>query len=162
MDLNTFAYDLYDTRLSAFVRLTDGLIPTVQSLHILGVAVLVGSTLVMELRFAGVLAVDEDRQMVVRRHLPWLWGALLVLALTGLTMTIGEPYRVLTNSVFLYKMAVVLGAFVLTLLFRYPLLRSAEGSGVLGRVALARPLAWLLILAWITVIFCGRWIAYAL
>lgn len=162
MDLELLAYNLYDTPLSTAIRLAPGLIPALQSVHILAIAILVGSAMVMELRLAGVMAVDEAPRAVVRRYLPWLLGALGVLLLTGLALAIAEPQRVLGNTVFWWKMSAVLGAFVLTLLFRYPILRQQFQLEQAWWRQVVKPTAWLMLATWVFVIFCGRWIAYAL
>lgn len=162
MDLELLAYNLYDTPLSTGIRMVTWLIPAVQSVHILAIAILVGSAMVMELRLAGVMATDVATRTVVKRHLPWLWSALGVLVLTGGTLMIAEPQRVLGNTVFWWKMTAVFGAFVLTLLFRLPILRPQFQLDHAWWRALVKPTAWLSMAAWIFAIFCGRWIAYAL
>jgi hypothetical protein len=153
---------LYSTAISTRIRETAGVIPTTQSLHILAIAVVVGSALVTDLRLAGVLATDESPQTVIRRYLPWMWTALGVLLATGTILAVGEPNRVLANPVFWSKMALVLLAFGLTLLFRYPLLHPEFGRTHARWAALAKPTAWVSLVVWIAVIYCGRWIAYAI
>lgn len=160
MSLETFSYALYDTGISTWLRAVTWIIPTVQSVHIVAIAALIGSALVMDLRLAGVLATDETPGTVVRRHLPWLWGALVVLVITGLTMVIGEPYRELLNPTFWKKMIAVAFAFVLTLLFRYPILHPDFRLEHAKWAMLVKPAAWASLAAWVYVIYCGRWIAY--
>ncbi len=162
MDIETFSYALYETPLSTGIRQVTWLIPALQSVHILAIAILVGSAIVMELRLAGLMATDETPGTVVRRHLPWLWSALGVLLLTGLTLGIAEPARVLGNSIFWWKMSAVLSAFVVTLLLRRPMLKPGFVLDQFSWRAAVKPSAWLLLGAWIFAIYCGRWIAYAL
>jgi hypothetical protein len=147
---------LYDTPLSTALREIVWVIPAVQSVHILAIAVIVGSALVSELRLAGLIATDEAPGNVVRRYLPWIWRALVVLLASGTLLIVAEPARTIGNTVFWIKMALVLGAFLLTLAFRRPLL-AAEASDV---PTPAKAVAFVLLLVWIVVIFCGRFIAY--
>jgi len=151
---------LYDTRISTTLRDVDWIIPSVQCVHILAIAVLIGSALVTDLRLAGVLATDETPATVVRRYLPWMWRALVVLLLTGTVLIIAEPARTLANTVFWSKMALVLIAFVLTLLFRKPILNPQFRVEHSAWAAAAKPLAWVSLFIWVAIIFCGRWIAY--
>ena len=162
MNLHDISSALYTTQISTGIRETAGGIPTTQSIHIIAVAVVVGSALVMDLRLANVLATDETPQTVVRRYLPWMWMAIAVLLATGAILTIGEPNRVLANPVFWSKMALVLFAFSLTLLFRYPILHPQFRLEHARWAGLVKPMAWVSLLVWIAVIFCGRWIAYAI
>lgn len=160
MSLESFGNWLYETPLSTSLREISWIIPTVQSIHIIAIAVVVGSALVSDLRLAGVLATDETPSTVVRRYLPWMWGALIILLLTGAVMLLAEPSRTFTNMVFWTKMALVLTAFALTLFFRKPLLDPAFRLDHAGWASMVKPAAWLSLIVWVAVIFCGRWIAY--
>lgn len=144
MSLQTLSERLYDSPPSAFVRDVEWLIPAIQSIHILAIAVVLASALVVALRLAGALASDAPREAVLGRHLPWLGGALLVLLATGLLMILGEPDRTLTNEVFWLKMALVAVALGATRLV-------PRAGGACALVALV---------LWIAVAACGRWIAY--
>lgn len=159
--MEEFVKWLYATPTSSAIRDVAWVIPTVQSIHILAITVLVGAALVSDLRLAGMIATDETPATVVRRYLPWLWIALVVLLLTGALMSIGEPDRVFTNAIFWIKMAVVLFAFVLTLLFRRPLLNRSVQLEHTTWARLVKPMAWISLAAWVCAIFCGRWIAYS-
>ena len=147
---------LYGTAVSAAIRDTDWIVPTVQAIHICAITVVVGSALVTELRIAGVVAPDESMNVVAQRYLPWMWRALAVLVATGLVMVVGEPERVLANRVFWIKMSLVALGVLLSIALRGPLLRSADGV----RRQPTKALAWLLMILWAAVIFSGRWIAY--
>lgn len=147
---------LYGTALSSAIRDTDWIVPTVQAVHICAITVVVGSALVTELRIAGVIAPDESLNVVAQRYLPWMWRALAVLLATGLVMVVGEPERVLGNGTFWLKMILVTLGVLLSVLLRRPLLRSAQA----GHRQPNKALAWVLLILWVTVIFCGRFIAY--
>ena len=160
MNMADIANSIYESSISLGIRELGWLIPTVQSIHIVSLALLFGSALAMELRLMSVFAGDVPVGDVVRRHLPWLWGALVALLATGLIMVIGEPDRTLNNSLFWYKMALVFGAFVLTLSVRRPMLREGFELDTVKWAAVVKPSALVLLLCWVAVIFCGRWIAY--
>jgi len=172
MSMISFSDWLYATPAATALRDTAWVIPTVQSIHILAIGVIVGSAIVSDLRLAGVIATDEPPRTIVRRYLPWMWWALAVLLATGLVLVIAEPGRTLNNTIFWLKMGLVLFAFLLTLAFRKPLLDpdfelergfdvdpDCEDDRAKWR-AMVKPAAWLSILVWTVVIFCGRWIAY--
>lgn len=151
---------LYDTQISTTLRDVDWIIPSVQCIHIIAIGVLIGSALVTDLRLAGVLATDETPATVVRRYLPWMWTALAVLLLSGTVLVVAEPARTLANTVFWSKMALVLSAFILTLLFRKPILNPQFRVEHAAWAAAVKPLAWISLAIWVAIIFCGRWIAY--
>jgi hypothetical protein len=162
MDTQPIINSIYESGVSTAIRDTFWVIPFIQSIHILAIATLVGSALVVDLRLAGVLALDETPGLVATRYMKWLWAALIVLLATGMVMLVGEPDRVLANQIFWLKMALVLTATVMTVLFRLPLLREGFSLEHAYWARATKPLAWLSLLIWIGVIFCGRWIAYVL
>lgn len=145
------------TPLSEAIRNQSWVVPGVQAIHICAIAVVVGSALVSELRLAGLIATDEAPGVVIKRYLPWMWRALAVLLLSGLILVWGEPDRSLLNRVFWLKMSMVLGGFVVSLLFRKPLLDPERAA----HPWLIKPVAWLSLSIWIGVVCGGRWIAYA-
>jgi hypothetical protein len=135
-------------------------VPTVQSVHIVAIAVIFGAAVISDLRLAGVFATDEPMGGVVRRYFPWMRAALIVLLLSGLVMVIGEPDRVLVNTTFWLKMFLVVAVFTLTWSVRRPLLRVVGPAQGADEKPPIKALAWLSIALWCVVIFCGRWIAY--
>lgn len=157
MDMHSLTEWIYGTPLSAAIRDKSWVVPVVQSIHIIAIAVVVGCALVTELRIAGVVAPDESMKVVAQRYLPWMWRSLAVLLATGLVMIIGEPERTLTNVSFWIKMALVSTGVLASLGLRKPLLRPSQPTGN----APAKVLAWALLALWVAVIFCGRWIAYS-
>lgn len=156
----SFAATLYETPVSQGIRAVSWIIPFVQSVHIVAIAVLIGAALVMELRFLNLFAQDTAATAVARRHLPWLFWALAALLTTGLIMVVGEPDRTLNNYLFWYKMALVGAAFLLTFALRRPLLRDGFDLDQAKWAGLVKPSALLLLMIWVAIIFCGRWIAY--
>lgn len=160
MSIESFGTWLYDTPFSTTLRDISWIIPSVQSIHLLAIAMVLGSALVSDLRLAGVLATDESPATVVRRYLPWMWVSLIVLLATGIIMVVAEPGRTLGNTVFWAKMVLVLFAFGLTLFFRKPLLDPAFALEHAGWRHAVKPAAWISLIVWVAVVFCGRWIAY--
>ena len=152
---------LEQTRLSQAVQVHDWIIPTVQSIHILGIATVTASALMINLRLLGLYATDQPLKEVLARFLPFIWWPLIVLLLTGIVMIAGEPPRSLKNPVFQLKMVLLVAAIVATTLCKVALWRNgAFGDAKTGRRAGAATLASVSILLWVGIIFAGRWIAY--
>ena len=93
MDLAAFAEELKATSVSQAIQSHLWVVPTVQSIHILAIAVVFASALFLNLRILRLVGADEPILVFARRYVPWIWGGLLVLVLTGLTMVVGEPDR---------------------------------------------------------------------
>ena len=102
------------TSLSSTIRTVGWIIPTLQTIHILGVAVLFSSAILVDLRVLGLLQRDAPLPEVAQRFLPVIWPLLLVLLVSGSLLIIGEPRRTLLNTTFYLKMALLLAAASIT------------------------------------------------
>jgi hypothetical protein len=152
---------LEHTRMSEFIQVHEWIVPMVQSIHILAIAAVASSALMINLRLLGVYAADQPLQEVLARFVPFIWWSLVILLLTGVVMIVGEPPRSLKNPVFQLKMALLLGAIVATGICQIALRRRpAFGDVTAGRRAGAAALASVSMLLWVGIIFAGRWIAY--
>jgi hypothetical protein len=159
--LDPFCNWLAATSVSQGIQGVDWIIPAVQTVHILCVASVISSVLMIDLRLLGVGSRAQTLQSVTARFLPFIWWPLPLLLLTGATLIIAEPARSLENPVFVAKMALLAGAVTVTLICSVPLDRSAAfWELTAARRRGARCLAWLSLPLWIAVIVAGRWIAY--
>jgi uncharacterized membrane protein len=161
MSLHSFADWLANTPLSLTIQNTSWVIPAVQSVHILAIAAVVSSILMMDLRVFGVFARGMSLGAVAQRFLPWVWYSLVVLLVTGSILIIGEPGRSLLNPAFQAKVVMIIAVIILTLLFGRPL-RTNEGfwEQSLGRRSAAVAIAIVSLILWSLIVFAGRWIAY--
>ena len=143
--MQRFAEWLGQTGPSLAIQTNEWVIPTVQSLHIVAIGVVVGSALMIALRVLGYAAPDQTLAETTSRFGPWVSWGLAALLLTGVVMVVGEPEReLLAFSFWLKMMLVVLGAAATFMLQR----RSS------------RALAVMTLLIWTSVVVLGRLIAY--
>jgi hypothetical protein len=161
--LNIICAWLEQTPLSQTIQVMSWVVPTVQTVHILAIAAVAGSALMIDLRLLGLVAVEQSLKDVSSRFLPFIWWPLLILLATGAIMIVGEPPRTLKNPVFLLKMTLLVLAIAVTGLFQYLVRRNPTfgASGSRQRVA-AEAIAVVSLLLWTGIIFSGRWIAYYL
>ena len=137
-------------------------IPLLQTIHIVSIATAFGAVLMMNLRVLGVAGAGRPLSWSTRRYVPWVWGALLALLLTGSGLVIAEPVRELVNPIFWIKMTLIVALILLSLGFQAALGRFGERwEDISGGPVAARIGAVSLLLLWCGVIVAGRWIAYA-
>ena len=159
--LREFSGWLAATPLSHMIQTTKWIIPALQTIHILSVAVLFSAAILVDLRIWRLMQRDVPLVEVARRFLPAIWPVVLVLLITGSLLIIGEPRRSLINSTFYLKMTLLVVALSLTAWLQWSLSRSPNSweqdrpRRVAGRLA-----ATVSILVWCGVLFAGRWIAY--
>jgi putative copper export protein len=149
------------TPLSYTIQTTRWIIPTIQIIHILGVAVLFSSAVLVDLRIWRLLERDTPLAQVARRFLPPIWPVLLILLVTGSLLIVGEPRRSLLNSTFYLKMALLAVAIMLTAGLQRSISSSPNSwDKDRGRRLAARFAATASIAVWCGILFAGRWIAY--
>lgn len=126
--------------------------PALEVVHIVGIALLVGNLVLLELRVWGV-ATALPVQALARASISLALAGFGLLALTGLVMFSSQPGDLIANRAFVWKMGLVAAAGANAAWFH------ARGS--LQRLdAVARAQTVLSLGLWILVIICGRWIAY--
>lgn len=142
------------TSLSREIQTIGWVIPTLQTIHILCVAVLFSSAILIDLRVLRVLQRDVSLAEVARRFLPAIWPVLPVLLVSGSLLIIGEPRRALLNTTFYLKMTLLLVAIALTACLQWSF------ASTFWEKRAGKSVAVLSILVWCGILFAGRWIAY--
>ena len=134
-----------------------GFPPIVQTVHLLGITAIMGSSVLIDLNVLGLGLRSQKTSELVRRLMPWTWWALPALASSGLVFILAQPFRYFLNPVFGAKFAMLIPAVLLAAILQRLATKSPEGRG--GRL-LAKTIAALSLLLWVGVVFAGRWIAY--
>src|ERR1700756_768950 len=98
---------LGQTQLSITFQSVSWIVPSVQTIHILCVAIIVTYSAMLDLRLIGVAGKGRTIAQMTRDSMPWIWKALAVLATTGTILIIAEPARELTNAAFWLKMSML-------------------------------------------------------
>ena len=140
------------------------LYPSVEIVHIVGIALLFGSIALMDLRLLGV-----SRNIPVRalaRHvLPWSAASFLLIIPSGLLMFTAHASEFIDSEVFVVKMLLIAAGGVNAALFHTITFRTAdvwdsEEMRKLPPPPSARAAGAISLLVWISVIACGRLLAY--
>jgi len=161
MTIQGFSDWLASTALSETIQDVTWIIPTVQTIHILAISVVMSSILVVYLRVLGLLGRSQSVAQVMERFLPWVWYTLIVLLITGVTLIIGEPGRSLRNPAFILKMSVLLAVMITTFLFQRPVEQDATyWESTSTRRTVGRLVAGVSLFMWIAIVCAGRMIAY--
>jgi hypothetical protein len=160
--LHNFATWLYATAPSVFLRSHEAwMIPTIQSIHIVGIATAVGSAFMIVMRVMGWMGSDQSLLDTQRRYGPWLIGAFWVLLATGSLLVLAEPPREFDAISFWLKMTLVALMVVITLSFQRSVRRHDQQweTAVISRAGV-KWAAMATFLIWAAIIFLGRFIAY--
>ena len=126
--------------------------PALESVHVFGVALLVGNLLALELRVWG-RAPELPVVPLARLSLSIAVAGFLCAAASGLLMFASQPGDLLSNRAFTIKMGLVACAGINAALFH-------ARDGLRKLDVLARTQTALSLGLWIAVMICGRWMAY--
>jgi hypothetical protein len=136
-------------------------IPTIQSIHIVAIGVVLASVLMIDLRILGWAGHDQTLRETTNRFGPWLSWALLVLLATGVLMVVGEPVRELLSFSFWLKMFLVAVGTLIAAILRITLKSNEHHwEQTLVNRRTIKLLAILTLLIWVGIVVLGRLIAY--
>lgn len=160
--MNHFAEWLSTTFLSVFIQNHNGwVIPAIQSIHIAGIGVVLGSVLMIYFRILGWAGMDQTLRQTTNRFGPWLAGGLCLMLATGVLMVIGEPVRELVTFSLWAKMFLVAVSTLIVVIFQITLRKhERHWEETLVNRRSIKWLATLAFLIWACIIILGRLIAY--
>lgn len=127
--------------------------PLIEAVHLAGIAAMLGSLLLVELRVWGFGAALPARPLA-RLALPVTLTGFALAAGSGLLLFATRPAELLASDTFVIKMTLLLLAGLNAAAFH------ARGSLERGD-AVARAQTLASIVLWLAVLAAGRWIAYA-
>ncbi len=136
------------------------LYPSVEIVHVAGIALLVGSIAVLDLRLLGFSRAIPVRKLAAH-VLPWSIASFALILPSGLVMFVAHAGDLIANPVFAVKISLILLAGANAGIFHAGIFRSAAQWDVDVMPPLAaRAAAAASLLVWISVIACGRLLAY--
>lgn len=158
--MTTTVHALEGSGLGRMMRESLWAYPAVETIHIIGLAIVYGSIVIVDLRLIGISRAVSAAKLA-RFALPWTVGAFLVVMLSGSMMFTAHVEDFLTNGVFLLKMGLILAGAVNAGLLHATAFKHVNrwDEGVMPPVGV-RLAAALSIALWTCVIACGRLLAY--
>ncbi len=145
------------TALGAAVRNSLWLFPAIEAVHLLGLSLLGGALLVVDLRLLGVGLKRQTIAELAEQMRPWLLGALVVMGMTGLLLFLSEAIKCYYNDAFWMKITTL----PVALLFSFTVRARVAGTGGLDASMRTRLVGAISIALWFIVAAAGRWIGFS-
>ena len=137
------------------------LFPFLESIHVIGLALVFGTIAIIDLRLLGAASTERPFKRMASDILKWTWIAFGLTALTGSLMFITNAGVYYHNFYFRAKMALLVLAAVNMLSFELTLGRSVHRwDRATAAPPAGRAVAVLSLIIWISVIFAGRLIGF--
>ena len=152
---------LEETALGLTITESSWLFPTIETIHVLALALVFGSIAMLDLRLLGVSNRDRGVMQLASETLPWTWSAFIVAAASGVLMFISSATRYYDNGPFRIKLVLLALAGLNMAIFHLTAYRAVHSWNTsLPTPPAARIAASLSLLFWIGVIVAGRWIGF--
>jgi hypothetical protein len=156
-----FCQWVYATDLSTSIRESTWVFPIIESIHTLGIVVVVGTISILDLRLLGLVLKRVPVSRIARQVLPWTWSGFAVMFATGLLLSIAESATNYFNLAFRIKLLLLVLVGLNPLIFHTGIYRSVDSWDEDERTPLrARAAAVSSLMLWSCIIVAGRMIAY--
>lgn len=129
--------------------------PVIESIHICGFTLLVGTVTILDLRLLGLCFRQLSISQVAKNLAPWINTGILIQLITGAYLFSGDPGEYVQVAAFRTKMLLLL----LALIFHFTAIRRATAvSRDSAPLGWRRPAAVVSLGLWVSVLLAGLWI----
>jgi hypothetical protein len=140
------------------IRQSSWLFPVIEAIHLLGLGVIGGAVLVVDLRLLGLGLRRQSTLQLARDAQPWLIGSLLLMMTTGGLLFLSESIKLYYHEAFWFKMASLILAIVFTFTIQRKVILASETR---LEPVWSKVVALVSILLWSGVGIGGRWIGFS-
>ncbi len=145
------------TAIGTAVRNSIWAFPVIEAIHLLGLCLLGGAVLLVDLRMVGAGLRRQSTANLVRQVRPWMLAAIGIMVVTGTLLFLSEAVKCYYNTSFWVKMSTLPVALLFTFLVR----DKVALGGVKDMSAGMRFVGLASIALWFTVAAAGRWIGFS-
>jgi hypothetical protein len=142
------------------IRESDWLFPALETVHVVALAVVIGSIISVDLRLLGRTPGDGAFTAIAREMLPWTWVGFVLASLAGSLMFASKAVTYAGNGPFRMKMLLLLLAGCNMALFHGLGMRDVQQWDDRRAPLSARLAGAVSLLLWIGVVAAGRWIGF--
>ena len=144
------------TGLGLLVRESVWLFPVIEAVHLLGLCLLGGALLLVDLRMLGAGLTNSPVALLARQARPWLIAGTAVMLGSGVLLFLSEAVKCYYSPAFWLKMTTLPVALGFTFAVRERVAAAEHSSGTYTTVT-----GGLSIALWFTVAAAGRWIGFS-
>lgn len=162
IDPNTPAFiaAINDGPLATYVRESEITFPVLQTFHALGIMLMVGTILIVDLRILGVVLKDRPAADVGATLLPLTWAGFAVMLISGGVLLTAQSGQLYDNGFLRTKLVLLVLAGVNVAIFHATAYRGIAAWAGGPAPGSAKAAAAGSLLLWAAVIVTGRYIAY--
>lgn len=138
------------------------LFPTLETLHVFALAVVIGTIFIVDLRLLSLASKTQRVTAISNTYLPWTWGAFGLAAVTGLLLFTSRAADYMVLKEFISKFVVMGLAGVNMAFFHFTTYKTVEAWDTGVTPSGAKIAAGLSLLFWTLIILLGRKVGFVL
>jgi hypothetical protein len=146
------------TSLGEMIRNSSWAFAVIESFHLLALAVIGGTVLIVDLRLLGFGLRAQPVAEVAREARPWFIVSLIVMLVTGVGLFLSEPMKCYASTAFAVKMTCLAIAIAFTFTVWTSVTLADEGR---VRSSWQKAVALVSLALWFGVAASGRWIGFS-
>lgn len=134
------------------------LFPVIESVHLVGLGVIAGSVVIVDMRLLGIGLQSQSAAEVAENARPWMIGSLAVMFASGILLFLSEATKCYYSFPFWFKMTSLALAIVFTFTLKSRIIRQEldQRYPLVGKAAAIVSLG-----LWFGVAWGGRWIGFS-
>jgi hypothetical protein len=153
--------ELEGTRVATAISESTWAFPTIETVHVLAIALVVGSITMVDLRLLGLTLRRRPIGELLVEVLPWTWISFTVAVISGALLFVSAATHYWGTAPFRAKMLLLGLAGANMLVFHFAVHRRLPAGATTGESALAGKISGGISLClWIGIVGCGRWIGF--
>ena len=161
MDIAGLLASLEASGVATGIRNSLYLFPLIESVHVIGLTLVFGTILIIDLRLLGLASTSRPFTAVAADVFRWTWLAFVVAVATGALMFVTNASTYYGNAYFRAKMALLVLSGLNMLAFEWTAMRSVRSWDRHAAAPFAgKTVAAISLAIWIGVIFLGRWVGF--
>jgi len=152
---------IQETRVAVGIRDSLFVFPLLESVHVIGLALVFGTIAIIDLRLLGLASAGRSFERMASDIMKWTWVAFAVTAATGVLMFITNAAVYFHNNYFRAKIVLLVLAALNVAVFELTARRTVEQwDRAPSAPRVGRVVATVSLVIWVAVIFAGRMIGF--
>ena len=152
---------IYDSHIGTAIRESDYAFSIIESVHVLGITLLIGTIAILDLRMLGLVLRRISVSRIAKAVFPLTWSGFVVMFISGSLLFWAEAAKNYTNPAFRIKLVLLALVGLNPLIFHTTIYRRVDEWEVLAISPWrARVAAIASLTLWSGIIIAGRAIAY--
>ena len=160
MTVRDLCQRLQDLSFPTDIRESDWLFPTIETVHVLALVLVVGSILMVDLRLLGIVNRERSVRSVTAERLPVTWCAFLVAAVAGSFLFSSKAVTYYDDFPFRLKLVCLLLAGINMAWFHALIYRRVAEWDRGPPPPAARIAGGISLMLWVTIVGAGRWVGF--